>query len=129
MIDRFFIQDGTAADQGASLEPPLARLDAILRKALDDQGEVVAAGRRYYIRNTARRTYPVVETVVRLSAASGEPAMALVSRLASISNGSLDEHLKALAKTLPKPDARMLRLEVEAAAECSYVPQIWSKTA
>ena len=102
-------------------------LDAILRKALDAQGELVAGGRRYYVRNTKRRAYPVVGTVARLAAASKGSVMALVDQLATISSGKLDAHLKILAKEMPKSDAHMLRLELDAAAECSYVPQIWSK--
>ncbi len=104
-------------------------LDAILRDALHSQGEVLAGGRRYYIRNTTRRTYPVAETVARLASVSEDSVMALVEQLATINNGKLDAHIKHLAKAMPKPDAHMLRLELDAAARSSYVPQIWSKTA
>jgi putative RecB family exonuclease len=103
-------------------------LDVILRQALDEQDEVVAAGRRYTIRHAARRSYPVVTTLARLSATSNEPAMALSERLTSISNSRLSAYLKSIEEQLPKLQVTMLRLELDATAETSFVPQIVSKS-
>ena len=50
--------------------------------------------------------------------------MALFEQLATINNGKLDAHRKAFAKGMPSTDARMLRLEVDAIAEYSHMPQI-----
>ena len=99
-----------------------------MRQALDAKGELVAGGHRYYVRNTKRGAYPVVGTVTRLAAASKASVIALVGQLATVSSGKLDAHIKTLAKEMPKSDVYLLRLEPDAAAECSYVPQIWKQS-
>jgi putative RecB family exonuclease len=102
-------------------------LDTILRRRIDVQGEVDAGGRRYFLRNVARRTYFVPEVIDRVVKAAGLPATQLMDRLARVSNGELGILLKELDKSLPKERMNLLRAELEAGAERTYTTQLWSK--
>ena len=103
-------------------------LDAVLRSRLDGEVELQAGGRRYFIRNTCRRNYGVPETIGKLSEVSGLPVGEVVQRLTTINNQNLNGLLKELGSVLPKHKLTLLRAELDAAAERTYVPQLWSKT-
>ena len=104
-------------------------LDAILKAKLDDSPEIFAGGRRYFLRNTARRSYPLPETIGSVAEVSGMAAGEVVERLACINNKSLEDLLKELGDRIPRHRVNLLRAELEAAAERTYVPQLWSKPA
>ena len=102
-------------------------LDTALKGILEHSPEVKAGGRRYFIRTTTRRTFPLPETIGKVAEVSGMAAGEVVERLACINNKDLETLLKELNERVPRHKVNLLRAELEAAAERTYVPQLWSK--
>lgn len=102
-------------------------LDEIIKSRLVDQPEIVAAGMRYFVRNTARRSYPLGETIVRIAQAAQVAAGDVAGRIAQVSNSGLERYIGELCKSKPSQRMTLLRAELEAVAERTYTQSLWSK--
>ncbi|MBM4356214.1 MAG: PD-(D/E)XK nuclease family protein, partial [Deltaproteobacteria bacterium] len=104
-----------------------AELEGVLKTHLQEHDELVLAGTRYRMFNTAKTEYPLEPTVETIEKATGMERASLVARLAAVDKKALDALLKELAGRLDKPKLMLLKAELEAAATISYSPRFWAK--
>ena len=102
-------------------------LEGILKTHLQDQDELVLAGVKYRMFNTARVDHPFEPTLEVLQEATGLDREELVGRLGTIDKKALDKLLKELGKTTDRARVRLVKTELEAVADKSYFPRLWAK--
>ena len=98
-------------------------LDAILRAALGEHGELRLEWRRYALVTAMHRTYPLRETL-RTLVAAGVPQETALARLGALPASELRALLADLAKTLPRSEYEALQGALERNARCSPVTRL-----
>lgn len=102
-------------------------LESVLRAHLDAHDELVLAGVRYRMLQSASKSYPLERTLDVLARATGEHPLQLTARLASIDNKALDGLLKDLGSTLGKDRVNLLKAELATVAEKRVSQRFWAK--
>lgn len=102
-------------------------LEDVLKTHLEDRDELVLAGVRYRMFNTAQLSYPFDATLGILTTATGLPRDELVARLAAIDKKSLDALIKEIGKNAGGARVRLLKAELETVADKANFPRFWAK--
>ena len=102
-------------------------LEDVLKTHLEDRDELVLAGVRYRMFNTAQLSYPFDATLGILTTATGLPRDELVARLAAIDKKSLDALIKEIGRSAGGAHVRLLKAELETVADKANFPRFWAK--
>ena len=102
-------------------------LDKILKTHLEDHDELILAGVRYKMLNTAQLHYPFEATLRVLAEATGLSHEDLARRLATVDKKALDALLKEVGQKHDRARIRMLKAELESVADKSFSPRLWTK--
>ncbi len=125
-LERVAVERETVAGLAKLYGSRQRELDGILRAKLDSVESLELAGRRYRVVNTARKTFPLDRTVQSLSDASGLPANEVREQVSTVDKAQLDKLVGTLKPSLSKSRFKLLRLELDAIAEKSISPRLYS---
>jgi RecB family exonuclease len=102
-------------------------LERVLKAQLKDKDELVLAGVRCRMFNATKVEYPPALTLKLVGEATGVPEGELLARLATIENKALDAVLKEAGGKLDRARMNLLKAELEAHSEKTYMPRFWAK--
>jgi len=100
-------------------------LEAVLKAHLKEHDELVLGGVRYRMFNATKVDYPSALTVKLVSEATGVAEDKLIERITTIDKKALDGVLKD--GRLDRARVNLLKAELEAHAQKTYMPRFWAK--
>jgi len=104
-------------------------LDEILKAALTHSPALELAGKTFRIAHTTKRRYPIDLTVAALAKAGSMDEGDVRSRVVGIEKPKLDALLRKLKKNLVTANYKLLKAELEANADESVSPRIYTTRA
>jgi putative RecB family exonuclease len=104
-----------------------SELDEQLKTHIDEQGELVIAGRKYHVYTASSVSYPFEATVTRLAAGTGLSVEDVAKRVSVIDKTALDGFIKEQGERLSRSAATLLRLEVDAKAKRTFSQRFSSR--
>lgn len=103
------------------------QLDKVLLAHLEHQDELELSGVRYRTFNTTTTRYPLERTVALLSRETGKSQDEVRELVATVDNQALTRLLRKLGKHRTRAEVGLIRTELEAFAEHTHTPRVWSK--
>jgi RecB family exonuclease len=104
-----------------------AELEKVLKRALDERGELMLNGVRYSMFNAQKVTYPLEPTLRVLTEQTGFTRDELIAMLGTIDKDALDALVKQMSGEFDRPRLNLLKAELEAVAEKTPIPRFWAK--
>jgi putative RecB family exonuclease len=98
-------------------------LERILKKRIENVGELKLGGMVYGLSKTTQVSYPVDSTLLVLNEVLGDSMEDLARRLLVVDKAAVEALLKNVGKDLLPADVKLLKARLDAVAEKSYSPR------
>jgi hypothetical protein len=98
-------------------------LERILKKQIENVGELKLGGMVYGLSKTTQLSYPMDSTLLVLNEVLGETMEDLARRLLVVDKAAVEALVKEAGKVLLPADVKMLKARLDAVAEKSYSPR------